>query len=205
MGTRYVRKMNSFVRELDEMRRAHVGYDNQEFNDKMKELYEQSLRVPSNAFARMRSELMEMVRTCPDVNEHSVTYVLDLSSLFARNKGNENENENENGNGNEQRQYKLWHLDEAGKLRGGALCLPLNEELFLAYLTTADPMIQDLRAKLHDEFPGADIFHHLDVNNETRRVQLILVMSYSLPPIGEEEKALQTVIHMTMPSVWRGV
>ena len=189
--------MNSFVRELDEMRRAHVGYDNQEFNDKMKELYEQSLRVPSNDFAGMRSELMETVRTCPDVNEHSVTYVLDLSSLFARNKGN--------GNANEQRQYKLWHLDEAGKLRGGALCLPLNEELFLAYLTTADPMIQELRAKLHDEFPGADIFHHLDVNNETRSVQLILVMSYSLPPIGEEEKVLQTVIHMNMPSVWRGV
>lgn len=184
-------KMNSFVRELDEMRRAHVGYDNQEFNDKMKELYEQSLRVPSNDFAGMRSELMEAVRTRPDVNEHSVTYSLDLSPLFASKKANG--------------PYKLWFLNEIGNLRGMTMDLPLNEELFLAYLTTADPVIQELRAKLHDEFPGADIFHHLDVNNETRGVQLILVMSYSLPPIGEEEKALQTVTDMTMPSVWRGV
>jgi len=183
--------MNSFVRELDEMRRVHIGYDNQEFNDKMKELYEQSLRVPSNDFAGLRTELMEAVRTRPDVNEHSVTYSLDLSPLFASKKANGS--------------YKLWFLNETGHLRGLTMDLPLNEELFLAYLTTADPMIQELRAKLHDEFPGADIFHHLEVNNETRSVQLILIMSYSLPPIGEEEKILRTVTDMTMPSVWRSV
>lgn len=189
--TRTQSKMNSFVRELDEMRRVHIGYDNQEFNDKMKELYEQSLRVPSNDFAGLRTELMEAVRTRPDVNEHSVTYSLDLSPLFASKKANGS--------------YKLWFLNETGHLRGLTMDLPLNEELFLAYLTTADPMIQELRAKLHDEFPGADIFHHLEVNNETRSVQLILIMSYSLPPIGEEEKILRTVTDMTMPSVWRSV
>jgi hypothetical protein len=183
--------MNSFVRELDEMRRAHIGYDNQEFNDKMKEMYEQSLRVPSNAFESMRSELVEAVRKHPDVNEHSVTYSLDVSPLFASKKANE--------------PYKLWFLNETGNLRGLTMDLPLNEELFLTYLITADPVIQELRAKLHDEFPGADIFHHLEVNDETRSVQLILVISYCLPPIGEEEKSLQTVTDMTMPSVWRGV
>jgi len=183
--------MNSFVRELDEMRRAHIGYDNQEFNDKMKELYEQSLRVPSNAFESLRSDLVEAVRKHPDVNEHSVTYSLDLSSLFASKKANGS--------------YKLWFLNETGNLRGLTMDLPLNEELFLTYLITADPVIQELRAKLHDEFPGADIFHHLEVNDETRSVQLILVMSYCLPPIGEEEKTLQMVTDMTMPSVWRGV
>jgi hypothetical protein len=187
--------MNSFVRELDEMRRAHIGYDNQEFNDRMKEMYAQSLRVPSNAFESLRSELVEAVRKHPDVNEHSVTYSLDLSPLFARNKAN----------ANTLGQYKLWFLNETGNLRGLTMDLPLNEELFLTYLITADPVIQELRAKLHDEFPGADIFHHLEVNDETRSVQLILVMSYCLPPIGEEEKTLQMVTDMTMPSVWRGV
>ena len=183
--------MNSFVRELDEMRRAHIGYDNQEFNDKMKEMYEQSLRVPSNAFESLRSDLVEAVRKHPDVNEHSITYTLDASPLFASKKANE--------------PYKLWFLNETGNLRGLTMDLPLNEELFLTYLITADPVIQELRAKLHDEFPGADIFHHLEVNDETRSVQLILVISYCLPPIGEEEKSLQTVTDMTMPSVWRGV
>ena len=184
-------KMNSFAQELDQLRRAHVGYDTQEFNDKMKELYEQSLRVPSNDFAGLRDHLTHAVRTRPDVNEHSVTYTLDMSPLFAGKKANG--------------PYKLWFLNETGNLRGLTMDLPLNEELFLAYLTTADPMIQELRAKLHDEFPGADIFHHLEVNDETRSVQLILVMSYSLPPIGEEEKILQTVTSMPMPSVWRSV
>ena len=161
----------------------------------MKELYEKSLHVPSNNCESMRAEILEAVRMRPDVNEHGVTYTLDMSPLFARNKGGVNDHGS----------YKLWFLNEAGHLRGLTMDLPLNEELFLAYLTTADPMIQELRAKLHDEFPGADIFHHLEVNNETRCVQLILVMSYSLPPIGEEEKILQTVTDMTMPSVWRGV
>jgi hypothetical protein len=157
----------------------------------MKEMYEQSLRVPSNAVESMRSELVEAVRKHPDVNEHSVTYSLDVSPLFASKKANE--------------PYKLWFLNETGNLRGLTMDLPLNEELFLTYLITADPVIQELRAKLHDEFPGADIFHHLEVNDETRSVQLILVISYCLPPIGEEEKSLQTVTDMTMPSVWRGV
>jgi hypothetical protein len=183
--------MNSFAQELDQLRRAHVGYDTQEFNDTMKELYEQSLRLPENDFTALRDHLTNAVRTRPDVNEHSVTYILDMSPLFASKKANG--------------PYKLWFLNEQGKLGGLTMDLPLNEELFLTYLTTADPVVQELRAKLHDEFPGADIFHHLDVNDETRSVQLILVMSYSLPPIGEEEKILQTVTSMPMPSVWRSV
>jgi hypothetical protein len=187
--------MNSFAQELDQLRRAHVGYDVQEFNDKMKELYEQSLRLPENDFTGLRDQLTKAVRTRPDVNEYSVSYLIDMSPLFVRNKANVD------GSG----AYKLWFLNEQGKLGGLTMDLPLNEELFLTYLTTADPVVQELRAKLHDEFPGADIFHHLDVNDETRSVKLVLVISYTLPPIGEEEKILQTVTSMPMPSVWRSV
>lgn len=183
--------MNSLVHELDEMRRTHIGYDNQEFNDKMKEMYAQSLRVPSNDFARLRNELMDAVRARPDADVYHVTYSLDLTPLFASKK--------ENG------PYKLWFFNQEGFVSGLTMELPLNERLFLAYLTTADPAIQELRVKLHVEFPGADIFHHLEVNNETRSVKLILLITCSLPPIEEEEEIIPTVTEMKTPSVWRSV
>jgi hypothetical protein len=183
----------TFINELNLIRRSHIGYDNQEYSAKMRDLYDRSSGIPTNQMHSLRNVLMNSVRIHPEKDIHTATYVLDLTELFVAPASNERTGP-----------HRLWYRTVDGDIRRLELVLPCDIEVFHAYLSTVDATVQGLRATLHDEFPGADIYHHLDVNYDARTVKFVLDITYSLPPISENDTILESIPDQ-IPRIWMDV